>query len=97
MEHDPNMTDHDHARDDHGHHHHDAAVLDGSPKVKDPVCGMTVDPQTAKHRAEALGATYYFCSSKCREKFVAEPARAMSRKLPLATAWPPRSIFRRRL
>ena len=36
---------------------------------------MTVDPATAKHKAEHAGATYYFCSAGCREKFVAEPER----------------------
>jgi Cu+-exporting ATPase len=43
--------------------------------AKDPVCGMSVDPATARHKAEHAGATYYFCSGGCREKFVAEPAR----------------------
>ena len=43
--------------------------------ARDPVCGMAVDPATAKHTAEHAGAAFYFCSSKCREKFVAEPAR----------------------
>ncbi|MBN9506642.1 MAG: heavy metal translocating P-type ATPase [Sphingopyxis granuli] len=42
--------------------------------VKDPVCGMTVDPATAAHRADHDGETYYFCSAGCREKFVADPA-----------------------
>ena len=46
-----------------------------SALVKDPVCGMSVDPATAKHRAEHAGATYYFCSAGCRGKFVAEPAK----------------------
>lgn len=41
--------------------------------VKDPVCGMNVDTATAKHRAEHGGRTYYFCSSSCREKFLAGP------------------------
>ena len=41
--------------------------------MKDPVCGMTVDPHTAKHRAEYGGRTYYFCGAKCREKFIANP------------------------
>ena len=36
---------------------------------------MSVDPATAKHKAEHAGATYYFCCAGCREKFVAEPAR----------------------
>ena len=43
--------------------------------AKDPVCGMSVDPATAKHKAEHADATYYFCCGGCREKFVAEPAR----------------------
>jgi P-type Cu+ transporter len=43
--------------------------------AKDPVCGMSVDPATAKHKAEHAGATYYFCSAGCREKFAADPAR----------------------
>jgi len=36
---------------------------------------MTVDPATAKHRAEHAGHGYYFCSARCREKFIAEPGR----------------------
>jgi P-type Cu+ transporter len=43
--------------------------------VKDPVCGMSVDPGTGKHKAENAGATYYFCSAGCREKSVAEPMK----------------------
>jgi Cu+-exporting ATPase len=42
---------------------------------KDPVCGMSVDPHTAKHKAEHKGRPYYFCSARCREKFLAEPER----------------------
>jgi Cu+-exporting ATPase len=41
--------------------------------ARDPVCGMTVDPATAKHKAEHDGTTYYFCSGRCREKFLADP------------------------
>ena len=41
--------------------------------MKDPVCGMSVDPHTAKHRREHGGRTYYFCSARCAEKFEAEP------------------------
>ena len=39
----------------------------------DPVCSMKVDPQTAKHQADYAGQTYYFCSARCRGKFVADP------------------------
>ncbi len=44
----------------------------------DPVCGMTVDPHTSKHRAVHSGHTYHFCSAPCREKFVADPARYLA-------------------
>ena len=43
--------------------------------VHDPVCGMTVDPAQAKHRAEHAGHSYVFCSAKCRKKFAADPVR----------------------
>jgi Cu+-exporting ATPase len=68
----PGHHDHDH---DHGHHVHQPAAADGGGLVKDPVCGMSVDPHTAKHRTEYRGKTYYFCSARCREKFEAEPAK----------------------
>ena len=42
-------------------------------KVLDPVCGMTVDPQTSKHRFDHHGTTYHFCSAGCRTKFAAAP------------------------
>ncbi len=47
--------------------------------MRDPVCGMIVDPATAKHRAEHAGHTYHFCSDRCREQFVADPARYLGR------------------
>src|SRR6516164_5596941 len=44
-------------------------------EVRDPVCGMTVDPAKARHRAEHAGRSYFFCSARCGEKFRAEPTR----------------------
>ncbi|WP_162630774.1 YHS domain-containing protein, partial [Paracoccus endophyticus] len=41
--------------------------------VRDPVCGMTVDPAAGKPRHEHDGRTYHFCSEGCRAKFVAKP------------------------
>ena len=41
----------------------------------DPVCGMTVDPATAKHKLEHNGKTVYFCNPKCKDKFAADPAK----------------------
>jgi xanthine dehydrogenase accessory factor len=40
----------------------------------DPVCGMDVDPATARFMLEHGGRTYYFCCEGCREKFRADPA-----------------------
>ncbi len=54
-------------------HTHDHAPAEG--RVLDPVCGMTVDPHTAKHRADYRGHAYYFCSAGCRTKFVADPQK----------------------
>ncbi len=39
----------------------------------DPVCGMTVDPDTAEFRAEHKGTMYHFCSTDCKEEFEANP------------------------
>src|SRR5438552_2890009 len=43
--------------------------------VKDPVCGMAVDPATAKYRRAHGGQTYYFCCQHCAEKFEAGPEK----------------------
>jgi Cu+-exporting ATPase len=59
----------------HEHHHARPAAAETDHKVKDPVCGMSVDPHTAKHRAEHEGQPYCFCSASCRAKFVADPGR----------------------
>jgi Cu+-exporting ATPase len=63
----------------HAHHSHaePPGVATEPPQghARDPVCGMAVNPATARNTAEHAGASYYFCSSRCREKFVAEPAR----------------------
>lgn len=39
----------------------------------DPVCGMTVDTETARHSSEYEGTTYYFCSPGCKKSFDADP------------------------
>ncbi len=54
---------------------HDHAAATAQPDVlKDPVCGMTVTPQSP-HRHEHAGTSYYFCSTGCRTKFAADPAK----------------------
>jgi len=37
--------------------------------VKDLVCGMDVDPETAKQKTEYQGQTYYFCAPGCKRTF----------------------------
>lgn len=57
---------------------HHAKPAASAQTVKDPVCGMDVDPATAKHKTEHAGSTYYFCSASCRTKFEAEPAKYLA-------------------
>lgn len=40
----------------------------------DPVCGMTVEVASARHRFEHDGSTYYFCCPACRKAFEKDPA-----------------------
>ena len=42
--------------------------------VRDPICGMDVDPGAGGPRSEHLGVAYHFCSEHCRGKFDADPA-----------------------
>src|ERR1700736_6002785 len=48
----------------------------------DPVCGMSVNPATAKHRFSYQGEDYFFCSARCRERFEAEPEKYLQPKKP---------------
>ena len=47
----------------------------GAQLVRDPVCGMSVDPATATQQADFGGETYYFCSAGCRSVFEGDPSR----------------------
>ncbi|TCZ55802.1 heavy metal translocating P-type ATPase [Roseicella aquatilis] len=80
----------------HGHEHHHGAGH-GAPAapdaVKDPVCGMTVDPHTTPHRAEHHGHPYYFCSAGCRTKFVAEPTKYLGDRAADTAAVKPGTIY----
>src|SRR5262245_1130036 len=65
----------------HGDHHHHDAGPDRRPvegAVKDPVCGMTVDPHDAKYKVINGGRSWYFCSAGCRDKFVASPEKYLT-------------------
>lgn len=48
--------------------------------VRDPVCGMTVDPEKAAAKSEYLGRTYYFCWTGCKTKFDSNPGQYTAAK-----------------
>ncbi|WP_297739981.1 heavy metal-binding domain-containing protein, partial [Nocardioides sp.] len=50
--------------------HHEARPI---PTVKDPVCGMDVNPATSTLTAAHEGETFHFCSAGCQSKFEANP------------------------
>lgn len=72
---------------------HHAKPAGGAHTVKDPVCGMDVDPATAKHKTDHAGATYYFCSAGCRTKFEGDPAKYLAPLAPKATAADGKAIY----
>ncbi|MFM9938742.1 MAG: heavy metal translocating P-type ATPase [Hyphomicrobiaceae bacterium] len=84
-----------HTAHSHEHDHHDGPAVNARSAhgVKDPVCGMTVDPHTAKHRHTHEGHPYHFCSGKCREKFIAEPAKYLKPETKLGAAIPAGTIY----
>jgi YHS domain-containing protein len=41
--------------------------------VRDPVCGMEIEPSAAAETREFGGKTFYFCSASCAERFDEEP------------------------
>ena len=54
--------------------------------MRDPVCGMTVDPETSKHRFDYRGETFHFCCAGCRTKFAADPAKYLDKRKPQESA-----------
>ncbi len=67
---------------------HGTAAGGRDAAAKDPVCGMRVDPATAKYSHSHGGATYYFCCDGCRDMFAADPAKYLNRPQPAATRPP---------
>ncbi|CAN7159327.1 heavy metal translocating P-type ATPase [Mesorhizobium sp. LjRoot246] len=69
---------------DHDHHAHGSccsakgAAPAAKSVVRDPVCGMIVDPAAGKPTAGHDGHLYHFCSQGCRTKFAAEPERFLT-------------------
>ena len=61
--------------------HQAGAAVPGT--VKDPVCGMDVDPAKTAHHVDHAGHVYHFCSAGCRTKFIAEPGKYLHPAAPL--------------
>jgi P-type Cu+ transporter len=59
--------------------HGDMAATPGG-SFTDPVCGMSVSPETAAGSHDHKGQTYYFCSVGCLNKFRQEPSRFLEKK-----------------
>lgn len=53
--------------------------LNAPQLARDPVCGMMVDPATAKYRAQHAAETYFFCSEGCWRKFTTDPEEYVSK------------------
>ena len=49
--------------------------------AEDPVCHMTVDPQTARHRADFEGIMYYFCNASCKTSFEKDPRKYLAQEV----------------
>ena len=56
------------------------AQQQSADKAVDPVCGMTVVKASAKATFDYKGATYYFCSTGCKEAFAKEPEKYLKAK-----------------
>jgi Cu+-exporting ATPase len=60
------------------------AALKVNQLARDPVCGMSVDPQAAAASIDYQGKSYFFCSRSCAQKFQADPESYLARASTLA-------------
>lgn len=61
--------------------------------VKDPVCGMEIEPQSAATIREHMGQTFYFCSTRCVETFDANPHQYMPQETAVAPKPPVKQVI----
>lgn len=57
---------------------HEAPASSAAEEARDPVCGMTVRVQGARHRVQRQGRDFFFCCAGCRERFLATPDRYLT-------------------
>ena len=89
----PTPAEHHHHEGHAGHDHAEHGNLKIEEGVRDPVCGMLVDPHTAQHRHQHEGRTYYFCSGDCLAKFKADPAKYLDKSTKSAPSVPEGTIY----
>jgi Cu+-exporting ATPase len=83
----------DHGNAGHNYHRHGACCSHDhqhpapvSEKAIDRVCGMSVDPVTAKNRLLYQGQEYFFCGARCRDRFDADPEKYLTPQEPVPPA-----------
>ena len=62
-------------------------------QVVDPVCGMTIDADTAAGSWEYKGQRYYFCHPSCEERFRADPEPFLNPRAEEVASAPPGTIY----
>jgi len=82
-----------HGAHDHSGHNAGPSRGDTATGAIDPVCGMKVDPHTARYRHEYQGRPNYFCSAGCRTKFIADPEKYLSPEKQAAAPVPAGTIY----
>jgi P-type Cu+ transporter len=65
------------------HQHHAEPATAPDSLMRDPVCGMTVDPHAGKPTHVHDGRTFHFCSQRCHDRFAAEPEAYLTAKDPV--------------
>lgn len=80
-----NSNSHTHSTTHHDHGQRNQPKLNSNTfdkdKVKDPVCGMMIEPHSAKGGTSVFqDKTYYFCNPKCKIKFDAAPSNYLENK-----------------
>lgn len=71
---------HGHAHHTHHEHDHVKAATAIETKVKDPVCGMVIEPTKAAAKQVYQGETIHFCSLHCEKKFLMSPETYLTPK-----------------
>ena len=77
----------------HSHPHSHEGTPSAATTVRDPVCGMNVDPSQSNYRLEHDRQTFYFCSAGCQTKFAADPDRYIKRQEHTPPAATPGTIY----